>query len=90
MRVIVRNDKAKVKNRPKLREYLDYGPHGLTILLSPSTGRSKNFAKTLKDFFVTSKRDISKDCLVRAHDRRTGSMRNPYEHLYKAILEAQV
>ena len=51
MRVIVRNDKAKVKNRPKLPEYLDYGPHGLTILLSPSTGRSENFAKILEFIF---------------------------------------
>ena len=42
MRVIVRSDERKATNRPKLREYLDYGPHGLTILLSPTTGRLKN------------------------------------------------
>ena len=34
----VDKSQTKTKNRPKLREYLDYGPHGLTILLSPSAG----------------------------------------------------
>lgn len=36
--ILVDNGKPKPKNRPKLREYLDYGPHGLTILLSNSSG----------------------------------------------------